>query len=158
LALYAQKLNGRIIDTHLNKELCAQGLGNLVAGLFGAIPLTAVIVRSAANVQFGATSRSSTMLHGAWILVAVIAFGPILRLIPLPALAAVLIVTGIKLVNVKVFKDHLKHEIGAGLAYLTTFSMILATNLLRGLICGLVFAGAHYLFKRSTQAHPFSRD
>lgn len=150
LDLYAEKMKGIILKTELNKELFAQGMGNLVAGLFGGIPLTAVIVRSAANVQFGARSRVSTILHGVWILLAVMVLGGILRFIPLASLAAVLIVTGIRLVNVKVLMEHMHKETAQGIAYLVTFATILASNLLRGLICGILFAGAHWVYQRQT--------
>jgi MFS superfamily sulfate permease-like transporter len=148
LAIYAEKSRGVALKIQLNKELIAQGVGNLTAGFFGGIPVTAVIVRSAANVQFGASSRVSTMLHGLWILLSVIVFGSVLRYIPLSALAAILVVTGVRLVNIRVFLSHARHGTSHAMAYMVTFSAILPTNLLRGLICGMVFAGGSWILQR----------
>ena len=146
LALYAKQARGVDLTIDLNKELRAQGAGNFMSGLFGGIPVTAVIVRSAANIQFGATSRWSSILHGVWILIAVLALAPVLQMIPLPALAAVLIVTGLRLINIKVFLEHLRQNYAAGISYLATFAGVLSTNLLRGIIFGVTTASLFWIY------------
>ncbi|MCX6118512.1 MAG: SulP family inorganic anion transporter [Proteobacteria bacterium] len=138
LVLYAKKANGTDLEIDLNKELKAQGFGNFLSGIVGGLPVTSVIVRSAANIQFGATSRWSTILHGIWILVAVLALAPILKMIPLSCLAAVLIITGIRLVNVKVLKEHFLENRLHGYTYLATFVAILSSNLLKGIVIGII--------------------
>src|SRR5215475_2355336 len=85
--------------TNYDRELTAQGVGNLLCGFLGALPMTGVIVRSSANVQAGAETRRSAILHGAWMLVSVVAFASVLRMIPTASLAAVLIFVGVKLVK-----------------------------------------------------------
>ncbi|MFN7135463.1 MAG: SulP family inorganic anion transporter, partial [Myxococcales bacterium] len=85
--------------TKYDRELLAQGVGNTICGVLGALPMTGVIVRSAANVEAGAKSRASTMLHGLWMLLLVMAVPFALEWIPVSALAAVLVLTGSKLVN-----------------------------------------------------------
>ncbi|MCE3544498.1 SulP family inorganic anion transporter, partial [Escherichia coli] len=82
------------VRTNYTKELRAQGIGNLLCGIAGALPMTGVIVRSSANVQAGAKTRASTMLHGIWILGFVALLPFVLREIPMAALGAILVVTG----------------------------------------------------------------
>jgi MFS superfamily sulfate permease-like transporter len=81
--------------TDYDRELAAQGVGNMLCGLVGALPMTGVIVRSSANVQTGAETRKSSIMHGAWILLSVLAFPFVLRMIPAASLAAVLVFVGI---------------------------------------------------------------
>jgi len=85
--------------TDYDRELTAQGVGNLLCGLVGSLPMTGVIVRSSANVQAGAETRKSAILHGLWMLLAVLVFASVLRMIPTASLAAVLVFVGIKLVK-----------------------------------------------------------
>ena len=99
------------VRTDYNKELRAQGIGNMLCGFVGALPMTGVIVRSSANVQAGAVTRLSTILHGAWILAFVAVLPFVLREIPMAALAAVLVVTGFRLVSVA-HVTHLFHAYG----------------------------------------------
>lgn len=85
--------------TNYDRELVAQGVGNSICGVLGALPMTGVIVRSSANVEAGARTRTSAILHGVWILVLVMAAPSVLEAIPVSALAAILVFTGYKLVN-----------------------------------------------------------
>ncbi|MEO5969359.1 MAG: SulP family inorganic anion transporter [Bdellovibrionia bacterium] len=127
-------------QTKYDKELGAQGIGNILCGALGALPMTGVIVRSTANVQAGAKTRASTILHGLWILLFVSAFPSALRLIPTSALAAILVYTGYKLVDFAVIRrlgEYGKTEV---LVYLVTLVMIVVTDLLTGVITGLVLA------------------
>ena len=126
------------VRTSYNRELGAQGIGNLLCGLAGALPMTGVIVRSSANVQAGATTRLSTILHGIWILGFVALLPFVLAEIPMAALAGVLVVTGAKLVSLKHVK-HLfeRHGLMPVLVWTATFTMVVATDLLTGVLVGI---------------------
>ena len=126
------------VRTDYNKELRAQGIGNMLCGAAGALPMTGVIVRSSANVQAGAMTRASTMMHGAWILGFVALLPWILEAIPMAALGAILVVTGWRLVNL----HHIKHLFaGYGLMpvaiWAVTLVMVVATDLLTGVLVGI---------------------
>jgi MFS superfamily sulfate permease-like transporter len=124
----------------------AQGVGNTICGLVGALPMTGVIVRSAANVQAGARTRKSAMMHGLWLLVFVCLLTPVLRTIPVAGLAAVLVYTGYKLVNVKHIAELRKYgwsEVGI---YLATLVTIVATDLLTGVVVGIGLSAAKLLY------------
>lgn len=137
-------------DKKLNKELMAQGIGNTLCGLFGGIPITGVIVRSAANINAGAKSRWSTILHGFWILVFVVFFAKIINLVPLTALASVLIFTGWKLLGVdKLIKLFKTQRIDFYFVTLTIVSILLS-NLMVGLISSLfIFWVYHQWFRKN---------
>lgn len=127
--------------TDYNKELRAQGIGNMLCGVAGALPMTGVIVRSSANVQAGATSRLSTILHGAWILAFVALLPWLLREIPMAALGGVLVVTGARLVSLRHVR-HLFHAYGPlpALIWAATFSLVVLTDLLTGVLVGLALS------------------
>jgi hypothetical protein len=91
--------------TKYDRELMAQGMGNLVCELLGALPMTGVIVRSAANVEAGARSRLSTILHGVWLLLVVLCAAALLRRVPTACLAAILVYTGARLISFKAIKE-----------------------------------------------------
>jgi MFS superfamily sulfate permease-like transporter len=126
--------------TQYNRELFAQGLGNSICGLLGALPMTGVIVRSSANVEAGGRTRLSAILHGVWIL-GLVALAPfLLNRIPTTALAAILVYTGFKLVSpkaVRELKPYGKLEVGI---YFATLVGIVVTNLLVGVLIGLGLA------------------
>lgn len=124
--------------TDKNWELMAQGGGNIVSGLIGGLPVTSVIVRSSANVDSGADSKLSTMLHGAWLLLSVALIPVVLNLIPLSALAAVLIATGYKLTKPKLFAERWKQGWTQFIPLVVTVVAILFTDLLKGIAIGLV--------------------
>lgn len=123
--------------TDYNRELAAQGLGNILCGGVGALPMTGVIVRSSANVQAGARTRLSTVLHGVWLLALVVLLPDVLGLVPICSLAGVLVYTGYKPVN----PSHLRRLAQYGRApvsiYLATLIAIIATDLLTGVLVGL---------------------
>jgi MFS superfamily sulfate permease-like transporter len=123
-----------------DRELTAQGLGNVLCGLLGALPMTGVIVRSTANVESGARTRLSTMLHGLWLLALVFGFPSVLRLIPVSSLAAILVYTGYKLVDVRAIRALYRIGIGELAVYLVTAIAIVATDLLTGVVAGIVAA------------------
>jgi MFS superfamily sulfate permease-like transporter len=124
--------------TPTNRELKAQGLGNITSGLIGGLPVTSVIVRSSANVNAGAKTKMSTIYHGTLLLLCVAFIPGILNLIPKTALAAVLIFTGYKLAKPSLFKAYYKRGWDQFLPLVITIAAILATDLLRGVIIGIV--------------------
>lgn len=132
--------------TNYDRELAAQGVGNIVCGILGALPMTGVIVRSSANVQAGARTRLSAILHGVWLLVFVVALTGVLQLIPTASLAAVLVFTGYKLVNFKVIKKLREAGWGEVAIYLVTLITIVAEDLLTGVLVGLALAAAKLLY------------
>lgn len=126
------------VRTNYNKELWAQGVGNVLCGAAGALPMTGVIVRSSANVQAGGKTRLSTMLHGIWILAFVALLPWLLREIPMAALAGILVVTGVRLVSVDHVR-HLLHRYGPlpAIVWAATLIMVVATDLLTGVLVGI---------------------
>ena len=134
--------------TPKNWELMAQGGGNIISGLIGGLPVTSVIVRSSANVDAGAQSKTSTMLHGAWLLLSVAFIPVLLNLIPLAALAAVLIATGYKLAKPKLFIERFKQGWSQFVPFVVTIVAILFTDLLIGIVIGL-FIGFVFVVARN---------
>lgn len=123
--------------TRYDKELSAQGVGNAICGALGALPMTGVIVRSGANVEAGAQTRASAILHGLWLLIFVALLPWTLGYIPLSALAAVLVFTGYKLAYPKILPTLMKYGWGEVLIYAATIIMIVLTDLLTGVLTGL---------------------
>ncbi|GAO42891.1 SulP family inorganic anion transporter [Flavihumibacter petaseus] len=122
--------------TPTNRELKAQGLGNLVSGLLGGLPVTSVIVRTSANVNAGAKTKSSAIIHGMMLLLCVAFIPKLLNLIPLPALAAVLIYTGYKLAKPSIFKSLWAKGFDQFVPFVVTILAILLTDLLIGILVG----------------------
>jgi len=123
--------------TRYDAELVAQGAGNAVCGLLGALPVTAVIVRSAANVQAGARTKLSRILHGVWLLLFVLAVPALLELIPVAALAAVLVHSGAKLARPAVLVGLWRQDRGEAVVAVLTCAAIVATDLLVGVLVGV---------------------
>lgn len=126
--------------TPMNKELRAQGIANVVSGMIGGLPITQVIVRSSANVQSGARTRTSAVFHGMLILISVLLLPNILNMIPLASLAAILLVVGFKLVRPSLFKLIYKKGWGQFVPFIVTIIAILLTDLLIGIGIGLAVA------------------
>ena len=126
--------------TNYDRELAAQGVGNMLCGVLGVLPLTGVIVRSGANVQAGGRTRLSAILHGLWLLLFAVVFTSILRLIPVACLAAILVYTGCKLVNIKAMREIGKYGKGEVAVYIVTLAMIVVIDLLTGVVMGLGLA------------------
>jgi len=135
--------------TQYDKELIAQGIGNFLCGLLGALPMTGVIVRSTANIQAGGKTRISAILHGVWLLVFVVGLSWLLRMIPTACLAAVLVYTGFKLIDFKTMKTLKGFGWGELGIYLATVSVIVCKDLLSGVIVGFGLAIAKLLYKFS---------
>lgn len=132
--------------TQFNRELIAQGIGNTICGVFAALPLTGVIVRSAANVEAGARSRWSAILHGLWLLLFVAFLPGLLARIPDAALAAVLVYTGWKLVNLPGLKRLWQIGPGTLANHLVTAGAIVALDLLQGVMIGMALAALRLLW------------
>ncbi|HND89551.1 MAG TPA: SulP family inorganic anion transporter, partial [Saprospiraceae bacterium] len=127
--------------TPTNRELLAQGVGNMAAGLLGGMPVTSVIVRSSANVSSGARTKASTILHGLMLILSVALIPSLLNLIPLSALAAVLIATGYKLAKPTVFKYEYMRGWAHIVPFVVTIVAILFTDLLIGVLVGIAVGG-----------------
>lgn len=132
--------------TKYDRELLAQGTGNMICGLLGALPMTGVIVRSSANIQAGGATRLSAILHGIWLLIFVVLLSGILRLIPTSSLAAILVYTGYKLVDWKSIRQLRAFGWGEVGIYLATVVMIVVTDLLTGVLVGIGLAAAKLLY------------
>jgi len=132
--------------TNYNRELVAQGIGNMVCGLLGAIPMTGVIVRSSANIEAGGKTRLATILHGLWLLVFVSLLAFMLRMIPTSALAAMLVYIGFKLVNFKAIRELRKYGWGEVVIYAATVGTIISTDLLTGVLTGIGLSAAKLLY------------
>lgn len=124
----------------LDKELFAQGIGNAVSGLVGGLPVTGVIVRSTANVESGGKTRAVAILHGIWLVAAIVAVPFLLERVPVSALAAILVYIGFKLVDMKVPKKLAARSKGEVAIYWVTVAAIVSTNLLEGLMIGVVLS------------------
>lgn len=135
--------------THYNKELAAQGAGNAVCGVFGALPMTAVIVRSSANVAAGAVSKLSRILHGVWLLLFVVFLPQVLAFIPNAVLAALLIQAGWKLLDLRQVVRLVRTQSSEAVVLLVTTGMIISTDLLIGTLTGLALAVVKSAFETS---------
>lgn len=133
--------------TPTNRELIAQGAGNMVSGMIGGIPLTQVIVRSSANLNAGAKSKLAAVIHGIFLLGCAIAIPAYLNMIPLASLAAVLLLVGYKLAKVSLFKEMYKLGWEQFMPFIITIAAILFTDLLKGIAIGMVFAIFYILRK-----------
>ncbi|MGK5532833.1 bifunctional SulP family inorganic anion transporter/carbonic anhydrase [Streptomyces sp. URMC 129] len=141
LAAARQRAGGaRVPKADLDRELRGQGAANMVSGLLGGLPVTGVAVRSSANVAAGAVSRKSTILHGVWVLVSTGVLVGMLQLIPLAALAALVMVLGIQMVNITHIRSVTKHrEI---LVYAATATAVTLLGVLEGVGIGIAVAVA----------------
>lgn len=126
--------------TNYDKELRAQGIGNMICGALGALPMTGVIVRSAANVEAGGTTRASAIMHGGWLLLSVAAFPFILNEIPTSVLAGILVYTGYKLVNIAQIRKIAEFGKQELLIYFVTLVGVVTIDLLTGVVLGFVLA------------------
>jgi MFS superfamily sulfate permease-like transporter len=138
--------NKRITPT--NRELKAQGLGNIFSGLIGGLPVTQVIVRSSANISFGGKTKLSAILHGIFLLISAITIASVLNMISLASLAAILLMVGYKLAKPKLFVQMYKLGWEQFIPFLATVIGILATDLLKGITIGILF-GIFYTLRHS---------
>jgi MFS superfamily sulfate permease-like transporter len=129
-----------------SRELYAQGTGNFISGLLGGLPITAVIVRTSANVSAGGNSRISGVLHGLWLLLFALLAPKLLNQIPLACLAVVLIFVGFKLTSPKLYRSFAKLGLSQFIPFVVTILAILFTNLLLGVLIGFI-VGLYFVFK-----------
>jgi MFS superfamily sulfate permease-like transporter len=134
------KLDKRNRITPVNREMLAQGIGNMACGLLGAIPLTAVVVRGAANVDAGGRTKLAAITHGIFLLLAVLLVPFLLNKIPYASLAAILLVTGYNLAKPKLFRNMWSLGWKQFIPFLITIIVILATDLLIGVSIGLLIS------------------
>ena len=144
--------------TEYNKELRAQGIGNMLCGVVGALPMTGVIVRSTANVEAGGTTRASAILHGIWLLLTVAALPWLLANIPTSVLAAILVYIGYKLVNlarIRKIAEYGKMELAI---YFATLGGIVVFDLLTGVMIGFALAIIKIVYTFSDLGVEIDRD
>jgi MFS superfamily sulfate permease-like transporter len=139
----------RNVRTDYDRELLAQGVGNLLCGMVGALPMTGVIVRSSANVTAGAKTRLSAIMHGGWLLAAVVLIPHFLERIPTSALGAILVLTGWKLINIENIKRLREYGRIPVAIYAATVVGIVAVDLLTGVLVGIGLSIAKLLMKAS---------
>jgi MFS superfamily sulfate permease-like transporter len=139
------KINPEKTDTNSNRELIAQGLGNMTSGFVGGLPVTSVIVRSSANINAGAKSKWSTILHALFLLISVLLIPNVLTLIPNASLAAILIFTGYKLTTYKLFKGIWNLGLEQFIPFVITIIVMLFTDLLKGVGVGICLSTIYIL-------------
>ncbi|SER70694.1 SulP family inorganic anion transporter [Pedobacter rhizosphaerae] len=136
-----------------NRELIAQGVGNVTSGMLGGLPLTAVIVRSSANVNAGGRTKMSAIFHGTWLLLSLLFIPQVINMIPLSCLAAILLMTGYKLTRISLFK-HMYHKgWDQFVPFVVTVLAVLFTDLLKGVAIGMLVSVFYLL--RTNMRNPF---
>lgn len=141
--------------TPTNRELKAQGVGNMVSGLIGGLPITQVIVRSSANVTAGGKSKLSTIIHGSILLISAVLIPTFINYIPLASLAAILMLVGYKLSKITLYRAMYKLGWDQFIPFITTIVAILATDLLRGIGAGMAIAIFFILRKNYKHAYHY---
>ena len=144
--------------TPTNRELKAQGIGNIVSGLIGGIPITQVIVRSSANIQSGGRTKASAFIHGLFLLVTVIFIPHLLNLIPLASLAAILFLVGYKLAKPSLFKQIYAMGHAQFIPFIVTIVGIILTDLLTGIGLGMVVAIFYILYNNYRVPYHFNKE
>ena len=152
------KLDPQKRITPTNRELLAQGAGNIISGFIGGLPITQVIVRSSANIQSGGKSKASAFFHGILLLVSVVAIPTLLNLIPLASLAAILFVVGFKLAKPTIFKQMFKMGLSQFIPFIVTVIGIVFTDLLMGIGIGFGVAIFYILYNNYKRPYHFDPD
>jgi len=140
-----------------NRELFAQGAGNIVSGLLGGLPMTAVIVRGSANVNSGAKTKMSSFFHGAFLLGSFLLIPQTINMIPLAALAAILLMTGYKLNNVQLYRGMYKAGWDQFIPFMVTIVAIVFTDLLAGIAIGMCVAIFFILMRNMNNTYSFEK-
>lgn len=144
--------------TPTNRELKAQGVGNILSGLIGGLPVTQVIVRSSANIQSGGVTKASAVIHGFLILLSIIIIPDLLNLIPYATLAAILMVVGYKLAKPSLFKKMWRQGSGQFVPFIFTVVAVYFTDLLTGLLMGLTVAILYILYNSARIPYKIGKD
>lgn len=142
----ADKLDPEKRISPANRELFAQGTGNMLSSLIGGLPVTSVVVRSSANINAGAKSKASAILHGLLLMICVFSIPGILNMIPKAALASILILTGYKLANVSLFKEYYTRGKQQFIPFIVTIVAIIFTDLLIGILVGIL-VGLYFVMR-----------
>jgi MFS superfamily sulfate permease-like transporter len=150
------KLDPQKRTTPTNRELFAQGTGNIVSSLIGGLPVTQVIVRSSANIDSGGKTKMAAISHGFFLAAFVLLLPWLLNMIPLACLAAVLLLVGYKLANIGLFKKMYKNGLSQFIPFIVTILIIVFINLLWGIVAGLAVA-IFYILKRSYENALYSK-
>ncbi len=129
-----------------NRELVAQGVGNIASGMLGGMPMTSVIVRSSANVNSGGRTKMSAIFHGFWLLLSLVLFPKLINLIPLSSLAAILLYVGYKLARVELFKKKWANGLDQFVPFMVTLLAVVLTDLLKGVAIGML-VGVFYILR-----------
>jgi MFS superfamily sulfate permease-like transporter len=146
------KLDPKKHKTNPHRELKAQGIGNFVSGLIGGLPITQVIVRSSANIAAGGQSKLAAIFHGVLLLISILFLSSVLNLIPLAALAAVLVLVGYKLAKWSLFVEMYQKGLSQFIPFVSTIVAVLLTDLLKGIGIGILIS-IFYILKRNFQNH-----
>lgn len=149
------KLDPQKRVTPTNRELLAQGAGNVVSGLIGGLPITQVIVRSSANIQSGGRTKASAFFHGILLLISAMAIPKILNMIPLASLAAILLMVGYKLAKPSLFQEIFRLGRSQFVPFMVTIVGIVFTDLLVGIAMGMVVAIFHILWNNFKTPYHF---
>jgi MFS superfamily sulfate permease-like transporter len=144
--------------TNTNRELIAQGSGNIVSGLLGGLPVTQVILRSSANIQSGAKSKLSTILHGIMLLLCVVLIPHILNMVPLAVLASILLMIGYKLAHPPIFREMARLGWEQFLPFMATVAGVVFTDLLKGIAIGMGVAIIMILRNSYKNSHMLHRE
>lgn len=143
--------------TPANRELFAQGVGNIFSGLIGGLPITQVVVRSSANVTGGGMTKMSTIAHGFLFLLCILTLGPFLNLIPKACLAAILIMIAFRLSNPRLYRDVWRMGTRQFIPFIVTIVVIVLSGLLEGIVIGLIFA-IYFVLRDNRNNEPFDVD
>lgn len=144
--------------TNTNVELKAQGIGNILSGLLGGLPMTSVVVRTSANNVAGAKSKMSTIIHGLLLLVSVLSIPFLLNKIPLSTLAAILLLVGYKLANPKIIKHFYEKGKYQFVPFIATFTAVVLTDLLKGVALGMAISVIFVLKGNMKRAYIFRKE
>lgn len=152
------KLDPHKRNTPTNRELTAQGVGNMISGLIGGLPITQVVVRSSANINSGGQTKLATIVHGAILLLSAIFIPAYMNYIPLASLAAILLMVGYKLAKPSLFKGMYQLGWDQFIPFMVTVIAILATDLLKGIMIGMVVAIYYILRKNYKHSYSYSEE
>lgn len=150
------KIDPQKRNSPTNRELLAQGVGNMTSGFLGGLPMTSVIVRSSANVNSGGRTRQAAILHGIWLLVALLAIPTLINYIPLACLAAILLHTGYKLAKPALFQQMFRKGLDQFIPFVVTVLAVVFTDLLTGVGVGIVVATFYILKANMQNAYSFN--
>lgn len=154
----SDKLDPKKRVTPVNRELIAQGVGNVLSGAIGGLPVTQVVVRTSANVNSGGTNKLATITHGSLIVLSVLLVPFLFGYIPYASLAAILIMVGFKLAKPSVFKTVYKQGWLQFIPFIVTIGCIIFTNLLVGVLCGLIVSFLVILYHNFKLSHYLEKD